>query len=73
MAVELAKIIAPPTPWTRRKKMSSSAAPGPDVNTVESRIDPAVKTRKPRLYRRTLPNMSPMRPRLTTSTAVTTM
>ena len=40
MAVELAKIIAPPTPWMRRKKMSSSAAAGPDMNTVESRIDP---------------------------------
>ena len=32
----------------------------------------AVKTAKPRLYIRTRPNMSPSRPRLTTSTAVTT-
>ena len=32
-----------------------------------------VKTAKPRLYMRTRPNMSPMRPKLTTSTAVTTM
>ena len=73
MAVEHAKIIAPPTPWIEWKRISSSAAVGPVVNTRESRIDPTVKTRNPRLYKRTRPNMSPMRPRLTTSTAVTTM
>ena len=73
MAVEQAKIIAPPTPWIRRKRISSSAALGPVVNTSESRIEPTVKTRNPRLYKRTRPNMSPMRPRLTTRTAVTTM
>jgi hypothetical protein len=56
-----------------RKKMSSSAAVGPVLNTTESRIDPMVNTRKPRLYNRTRPNMSPILPRLTTSTAVTTM
>ena len=73
MAVEQAKIIAPPTPWISRNRISSNAALGPVVNTSESRIEPTVKTRNPRLYRRTRPNMSPMRPRLTTRTAVTTM
>src|ERR1700693_3194555 len=73
IAVELAKIIAPPTPWTSRNTMSSRAAAGPVVNTTDSRTDPTVKTRNPRLYNRTLPNMSPIRPRLTTRTAVTTM
>ncbi len=73
IAVEFAKIIAPPTPCTNRKKISSSAADGPVVNTTDSKIEPTVNTRKPRLYNRTRPNMSPMRPRLTTSTAVTTM
>jgi hypothetical protein len=73
MAVEQAKIIAPPTPWISRKRISSSAALGPVVNTSDRRIDPTVKTRNPRLYNRTRPNMSPIRPRLTTSTAVTTM
>ncbi len=43
------------------------------MNTHESRIEPTVKTAKPRLYMRTRPNMSPTRPRLTTSTAATTM
>ena len=71
--MEQAKIIAPPTPWMRRNRINSSAAAGPVVNTSESRIDPTVKTRNPRLYNRTRPNMSPIRPRLTTNTAVTTM
>ena len=47
-------------------------APATPVNHVtDSRIENSVKTANPRLYIRTRPNMSPTRPRLTTSTAVT--
>ncbi len=40
---------------------------------TDSRIEKAVKTAKPRLYIRTRPYMSPIRPKVTTSTAVATM
>ena len=36
-------------------------------------MENTVKMAKPRLYMRTRPNMSPSRPKLTTSTAVTSM
>ena len=39
---------------------------------TESRIEKSVKMAKPRLNIRTRPNMSPSRPKVTTSTAVTT-
>ena len=51
----------------------SHSAPCEPVNGVsDSRIDARVKMRKPALYMRTRPYMSPRRPKVTTSTAVTT-
>jgi hypothetical protein len=73
MAEELAKSMAPPTPWPMRMPMSQSAPVEPWSQVMESRIEKTVKTAKPRLKMRTRPNMSPTRPRLTTSTARTTM
>ena len=45
----------------------------PVIHVTESRIENTVNTAKPRLKMRTRPNMSPTRPRETTSTARTTM
>ena len=53
--------------------MSQSAAGGPVSHVTESRTENKVNTAKPRLKMRTRPNMSPTRPRETTSTARTTM
>ena len=51
----------------------SSIAPAPPVWGVSDKpIEATVKIAKPALYIRTRPNMSPMRPKVTTSTAVTT-
>ncbi len=50
-----------------------SAPALPSSHVTDSRIEPSVKIAKPRLYIRTRPKMSPTRPRLTTSTAITTM
>ena len=53
--------------------MISHSAPGVPCNQVtDSKIEKIVKIAKPMLYMRTRPNMSPIRPKLTTSTAVTT-
>jgi len=49
-----------------------SAPAEPSSHDTDSRIEKMVKMAKPRLYIFTRPYMSPMRPRLTTSTAVTT-
>ena len=73
MAEELAKSMAPPTPCPTRMAMSHSAAAGPVSQVIESRTENRVNTAKPRLKMRTRPNMSPTRPRETTSTARTTM
>ena len=73
MAVELANRNAPPMPCTMRQMISHSAAATPCIQVTVRKIEPTVKTRKPRLYIRTRPNMSPSRPNDTTSTAVTTM
>jgi hypothetical protein len=73
MAEELAKSIAPPTPWPIRMPMSQTAAPGPCIQVTESRMEKTVKTAKPRLYIFTRPKMSPTRPRVTSNTARTTM
>ena len=51
--------------------MSHRAAASPDIQVTASRTDEIVKIRKPRLYMRARPYMSPSRPKLTTSTAVT--
>jgi hypothetical protein len=49
-------------------------APVVPENGIRDRpIDAAVKMANPALYMRTRPKMSPIRPKVTTSTAVTTM
>ena len=73
MADELAKSMAPPTPWPIRMVMSQMAPAVPVSQVTASRTEKAVKTAKPRLKIFTRPNMSPTRPRVTTSTASTTM
>ena len=73
IADEFANRQAAPIPWTIRITISHSAAEVPSSQVTDSRIEPIVKIAKPRLYIRTRPNMSPTRPRLTTSTAITTM
>ena len=53
--------------------MICSAAVLPVPVTRNRRIEPTAKMANPRLYRRTLPNMSEMWPKVTSSVAVTTM
>ncbi len=72
IALELAIRNAPPTPCTIRQKISQSAAASPVCQVTASSTEATVKITKPRLYMRTRPNMSPSRPKPTTSTAVTT-
>ncbi len=72
MAVELAISSAPPMPWMTRQPINHSAAALPWPGVSERAIEAPVKTAKPALYMRTRPNMSPSRPKVTTSTAVTT-
>ncbi len=72
MAVELAMSSAPPMPCTTRIPISSIAPAAPVWGVSDSPIEATVKTAKPALYIRTRPNMSPIRPKVTTSTAVTT-
>ena len=45
----------------------------PCSQLTDKRIEKIVKTANPRLYILTRPYMSPMRPRVTTTTAVTSM
>ncbi len=52
--------------------ISQIAPASPVSHVTASRIEKNVKTANPRLYIRVRPYMSPMRPKLTTSTAVTT-
>jgi hypothetical protein len=52
--------------------ISHSAPASPCIHVTASRIENTVKTANPRLYIRVRPYMSPTRPKLTTSTAVTT-
>ena len=71
MALELANRNAPPTPWPTRMRMIHSAPAVPVSQLTDSRMEKTVKMANPRLYIRTRPYMSPTRPKLTTSTAVT--
>ncbi len=73
MAEELAKSMAPPTPWPMRMAMSQMAAGVPVSQVTARRTENAVKMTKPRLKILTRPKMSPTRPRVTTSTARTTV
>ena len=72
IALELAISIAPPTPCRIRITISHQAAAVPCIQVTDSRTENTAKIANPRLYIRTRPNMSPSRPKLTTSTAVTT-
>ena len=72
IADEFAMSSAPPMPWTMRIAISQRAAAEPSIHVSESSTDPAVKTANPTLNIRTRPYMSPMRPKLTTRTAVAT-
>ncbi len=69
----LANTIAPPTPWPTRMKMSQSAPDEPWSQLTDNRTENAEKTAKPSVYILTRPYMSPIRPKLTSSTAVQTM
>ena len=73
IADELAKSIAPPTPWPMRMAISHTAPGCPCSQVTDSRMEKTVNTAKPRVYIRTRPNMSPTRPRVTTRTARATM
>jgi hypothetical protein len=72
MALEFAISIAPPTPCSTRMMIIHSTPAVPCIHVAASRMENTVNTAKPALYIRTRPNMSPSRPKLTTSTAVTT-
>jgi hypothetical protein len=72
MAFALANTMAPPTPWNTRMTMSQMAPSVPDIQVTVSSREKKVNTAKPRLYILTRPYMSPNRPKLTTSTLVTT-
>ena len=73
IAEELPIRSAPPIPWPIRIAIIHLAAAAPCIQVSDSRIEHAVKMAKPMLNIRTRPYMSPMRPKLTTSTAVETM
>ena len=72
IALELAISMAPPTPCMIRIPISHQAADVPCSQVTDSMTEKKANSAKPRLYIRTRPNMSPSRPKLTTSTAVTT-
>ena len=72
IALEFAISMAPPMPCMMRIEISHQAAAVPCIQVTDSRMENSAKIAKPRLNMRTRPNMSPSRPKLTTSTAVTT-
>ena len=59
MALELAKMKAPPTPWPTRITMIHSAAVGPVIQVTDKRTEKTVKMAKPSVYIFTRPKMSP--------------
>ena len=71
IALELAISMAPPTPCMIRIAISHQAAAVPCSQVSDSRMEKPANSANPRLNIRTRPNMSPSRPKLTTSTAVT--
>ena len=72
IALELAISIAPPTACKILIAISHQAAAVPCSHVTDSITENSAKIANPRLNIRTRPNMSPSRPKLTTSTAVTT-
>ena len=71
IAAEFAISMEPPSACTTRQPISHSAPEPPRKGSKDSATEARVKTTKPRLYIRTRPTMSPSRPSVTTSTAVT--
>ena len=71
IAAELAISMDPPNACTSRQPISHMAPWPPWNGSKDSMTDAAVNTTNPALYILTRPNMSPRRPRLTTSTAWT--
>ena len=59
-------------PCTTRMMISCMAPALPTPGVSDRAIEATVKTAKPALYILTRPKMSPRRPKVTTSTAVTT-
>jgi hypothetical protein len=55
IALEFAKMSAPPTPCPTRMRINQSAPALPCVQVTERRIEKSVKTAKPRLNMRTRP------------------
>jgi len=55
-----------------RMQISHQAAAVPCIQVMDRSMENPANNAKPRLYMRTRPNMSPSRPKLTTSTPVTT-
>ena len=55
IALELAKISAPPTPWPTRMRISHIAADDPCIQVTDSRIEKTVNTANPRRNIRTRP------------------
>ena len=72
IAAEFAVSSAPPMPCTTRHDDQPQRALDPVHGHSESASDATLNTAKPALYMRTRPYMSPRRPNVTTSTAVTT-
>ena len=64
---------APPTPWPTRIKMSHSAPADPSSHVTDRKIENTEKMAKPSVNIFTRPYMSPIRPKLTSRTAVQTM
>jgi hypothetical protein len=60
-------------PWTILNTTSSMAPVEPVPQTTESNMEASVNQAKPRLYMRTRPKMSPIRPTVTTRAATTSM
>ncbi len=73
IAAEFAMRSAPPMAWNIRRMTSSRAPLEPVLQTSDRRIAPTVNQAKPRLYIFTRPNMSPMRPTVTTTAADTSI
>ncbi len=71
IAATFAESMAAPTPWKMRIVISQMAAAVPCIGVMVSSSEKKVKMAKPRLKSFTRPYMSPRRPKLTTSTAVT--
>ena len=71
MAAELAMINEPPMPCTTRSTMMKIAPAVPAAGVTVRAMEASAKTTNPALYILTRPTMSPIRPTVTTSTAVT--